>query len=96
MESSSFNFTCFQLSGNLIMQVSFLGPIYTKRQRQRCDDACDSVLIENNRVAPEWGLQPIFKRLLCFQWEQNRKRHRSIDADPWCKRALMNLVETWM
>ena len=32
-----------------------LGPIYTKRQRQRCDDACDSVLIENNRVAPEWG-----------------------------------------
>ena len=23
--------------------------------RQRCDDACDSVLIENNGVAPEWG-----------------------------------------
>ena len=55
VESSSFSFTCFQLSGNLIMQVSLLGPIYTKRQRQRCDDACDSVLIENNRVAPEWG-----------------------------------------
>ena len=35
-----------------------LEPIYTKRQRQRCDDACDSVLIENNRVAPEWDCNP--------------------------------------
>ena len=34
-----------------------------------CDDACDSVLIENNGVAPEWGCtyfqmsQPILKQL---------------------------------
>ena len=29
------------------MQQTFvLGPVYTKRQRQRCDDTCDSVLIE--------------------------------------------------
>ena len=34
------------------------------------------------------GLQPIFKRLNCFQLEQNRKRHRSVDADVSCKRAL--------
>ena len=34
------------------------------------------------------GLQPIFKRLNCFQLEQNRKRHRNVDADAWCKRAL--------
>ena len=34
------------------------------------------------------GLQPIFKQLYCFQWEQNRKRHRSVDADAWYKRAL--------
>ena len=33
------------------------------------------------------GLQPIFKRLHCFQWEQNRKRHRSVDADAWYKWA---------
>ena len=33
-------------------------PIYTKRPHQRCDDACDSVLIEINRVAPEWVCNP--------------------------------------
>ena len=32
-----------------------LGPICTKRQRQRCNNACNSVLIENNGFAPEWG-----------------------------------------
>ena len=26
--------------------------------RQLCDDASDSVLIENNGVAPEWGCYP--------------------------------------
>ena len=34
--------------------VTCKGPIYTKRQHQRCDDACNSVLIENNGVTPEW------------------------------------------
>ena len=31
--------------------MTFLGSIYTKRQRQRCDDASNTVLIENNEVA---------------------------------------------
>ena len=31
---------------------------YTKRQRQRFDDACDSVLIENNGVTPESVCNP--------------------------------------
>ena len=31
-----------------------LGPVYTKLQHQRCDDASDTVLPENNGVAPEW------------------------------------------
>ena len=31
-----------------------LGPICTKRQRQGCNDACNSVLIKNNGVTPEW------------------------------------------
>ena len=31
------------------------------------------------------GLQPILKQPHCFQWEQDR----NIDADTWCKRALM-------
>ena len=35
-----------------------LGPVYTKRQRQPCDDQCDSVLIENNGVAPDWVCNP--------------------------------------
>ena len=34
--------------------VPHLGPIYTKCQHQCCDDTCDSVLIENKRIAPEW------------------------------------------
>ena len=38
--------------------ASALGPVYTKRQRQHCNDACDSVFIENNRVAPEWVRNP--------------------------------------
>ena len=29
--------------------------------RQLCDEASDSVLIENNGVVLEWGLQPIFE-----------------------------------
>ena len=40
------------------VQKTPLGPVYTKRQRQCCDDACDSVLIENNGVAPEWVRNP--------------------------------------
>ena len=43
----------------LLGNPTSLGPIYTKRQRQHCDNsadnACDSVLIENNGVASEWG-----------------------------------------
>ena len=31
-----------------------LGPVYTKLPHQRCDDASDTVLLENNGVAPEW------------------------------------------
>ena len=34
-----------------IKTLRHLGPIYTKRQRQLCDDACDSILIEISGVA---------------------------------------------
>ena len=40
-------------------------------------------------------LQPIFKRLHCFQWEQNRKRHHSVDANAWCKQALRDHWSVW-
>ena len=42
-------------------EYSSLGPVYSKLQRQLCDDARNSVLIENNGVTPGWGLQPIFE-----------------------------------
>ena len=33
--------------------MTFLGSVYTKHQRQRCDDACNNILIENSEVAQE-------------------------------------------
>ena len=49
-------FMCFiklYIYGSLyfVNMVAPLGPVYTKRKRQRCDDAWDSVLTENSRVA---------------------------------------------
>ena len=41
------------------------------------------------------GLQPIFKQLHCFQWEQNRKCHHSVGADAWCKQALRDYWSVW-
>ena len=29
------------------------GPIYIKGQRQHCDDASDTALVENNGIAPQ-------------------------------------------
>ena len=43
-----------------------LGSVYTKRQRQCCDDACDSVLTENNGVAPEWSCNPFSSNSTVF------------------------------
>ena len=34
--------------------VNELEPLYTKRQRQRCNDASNIALIEKNAVAPKW------------------------------------------
>ena len=64
-----------------------LGPIYTKRQRQRCDDACDSVLIENNSVAPEWVCNPFSSISIDF----NENRIASVIAE-WSKRWRWRLV----
>ena len=37
-----------------------LGPVFTERQRQCCDDTSDTSLIEYNGVAPEWGCNPFW------------------------------------
>ena len=39
---------------------------FTKRQYQRCDDACDSVLMENNGVAPNWVCNPFSSDSIVF------------------------------
>ena len=75
-----------------------LGCVYTKRQRQTCDDACDSVLIENSGVASKWirlqtdsRVTPLFsmRTELLASWQSCR----SFDADAWCKRALKPTCE---
>ena len=53
---------------------SLLGPVYTKRQRQRHDDACDSVLIENSGVTWKWVANPFWSESIVF----NEKRIASI------------------
>ena len=35
-------------------------------QRQHCDNASDTSLIENNRVAPEWGCNPFLSDSTVF------------------------------
>ena len=42
--------------------------------RQLCDDACDSVRIENNGVAPEWGSNPFSRDSTVF----NKNRIASV------------------
>ena len=47
-----------------------LGPIYIKRQRQRCDNSAMMIAVLFSLKTMESlqnGLQPIFKRLHCFQ-----------------------------
>ena len=52
---------------NLVpVAVAILGTIYTKYQRQCCDDANDTVLIENNGVAPEWSCNPFSSDSITF------------------------------
>ena len=44
----------------------FLGPVYTTRQRQCCDDASDAVLIESNGVGPKWVAIPFWRDCIVF------------------------------
>ena len=47
-------------------ETTYLRPVYTKRQYQRCNNASYTVLIENNRVAPEWGCNPFLSDSIVF------------------------------
>ena len=68
-----------------------LGPIYTKRQRQRCYDTCNSVLNENNRVlqngfATHFQATPLFS--MRTESQASSQGCVSVDADAWCKQTL--------
>ena len=54
----------------------YWGPVYTKRQHQRCDDACDFVLIENSGVASKWVANLFWSDFIVF----NENRIASIIA----------------
>ena len=58
---------------------------------ERCDDACDSVLIENNGVGPEW-VATHFQGTPLFSMRPesvaSSQNCRNVDADVWCKRVL--------
>ena len=64
--------------------------------RQLCNDACNSVLIENNGVAPEWGCN-LFSSdstdLMRTESQPSSQSCCSVDADAWCKHALTKEVQ---
>ena len=47
-------------------KTTYIGPVYTKRQHQRCNNTSYTVLIENNRVALEWGCNPFLGDSIVF------------------------------
>ena len=40
--------------------------LYTERQRQRCNEASDTALIENNGVTPKWVATPFWSDSIVF------------------------------
>ena len=75
--------------------MSNLGPVYTKRQRQRRDNSAMILFsLKNNRAAPEWVCNPFSSDSIDFN--ENRiasviaRSSRDVDADAWCKRTLNN------
>ena len=60
-----------------------LWPVYTVCQRQ----CCDSFLIENNRVAPEKGLQPIISSSIVFNENRIASFIACNGADARCEQA---------
>ena len=67
----------------------------TKRQGQRrdrlCNDASDSVLIENNGVASDWVCNPFsseYQFSMRKESQASPQHSHSVDADAWRKRGL--------
>ena len=67
-----------------LVRYPTLGPVYSKRQSQRCnnncDDASNTVLIENNGVAPEWGCSNSIVSMRTVSLASSQGCH-SVDVD---------------
>ena len=75
-----------------------LEPVYTKRQRQRCDNSVMTLAILfslKTMESSEIGVATYFLATPLFSMRTellaSLQRNRSVDADSWCKRAF-NLV----
>ena len=65
--------------------------------RQLWDDDIDTVLMESNAVAPEWGCNPFSSDFSGFKENSiaSLQNRHSVDADAWCKWGpLFSLVQT--
>ena len=84
------------LQGNTRIMLNSLGPVYTKRQRQRCDNSAMTLVILfslktvelfNNGLQPHSGVTPLCSmRMLLLVSSQS-----CCSIDAWCKRTL-----TWI
>ena len=45
-------------AGAPLLTYRSIRAVYTKRQRQRCDNVCDTSLIDHNGVTPKWAATP--------------------------------------
>ena len=75
-----------------VWKVSTQGYIYTKRQHQCCDDASDTTVIESHGVTPDWGCNPFRATPLFLMRTVSLASLKScciVDADTWCKQALI-------
>ena len=75
--------------------MNSLGPIYTKRQRQCCDNSAMTLPIPfslksveslENRLQPHSGATPLIS--MRMESQASSQSYRSVDADAWCKWAL--------
>ena len=68
-----------------------LGPIYTKRQCQHCDNSVMTLEILFSLKSMELfqnGVATYFQATPLISMRTESQSHCSVDADVWCKRAL--------
>ena len=82
---------------NFVSYGQYLGPIYPEHQRQCCDNFAMMLVILfslktmeslKNGLQSHSGVPPLFSMR-----RVSLLRHRSVEADPWCKPAL---TVSWM